>query len=107
MNKYLVMTMMVVVFAITGCDKGADTATPSSITGTYVAGKSTYIFSPNGEVTSKGTPLFPKDEKTTYKVEGGKLNMKFSEGYPMTFSIKPDGSLSLEPLHDVVFKKVD
>lgn len=106
------MVMMAAAFAITGCDSGDSQdrkaiVTPSTINGTYVSENSTYVFSSNGEVTKKGNVTFPGDKITTYKIDGGKVSLKFPEGYPMTLAINSDNSLSLEPLHDIVFKKVD
>lgn len=112
MKQIFTIVIMAVAIAITGCDSGDSQgpeaiATPSTINGTYVSGNSTYVFSSNGEVTKKGNITFPGDKMTTYKIDGGKVSLKFPEGYPMTLTINSDNSLSLEPLHDIVFKKVD
>lgn len=110
MKNTFAILMMVVAFAITGCDKGAikgDVAAPSTLSGTYASKNATLVFTAGGDVVNKGTPIFPGDKKTTYKIDGGKVNFKFPEGLPMTLSINSDGSLSSEPLRDVVYKKVD
>lgn len=112
MKKIFAMVMMVVAFAIAGCDNGdtrgdGGVATLSALDGTYSSGKMTLVFSPDGEVKLKGTPVFPGDKTTKYKIKGEKVSFQFPEGYLMTLSINPDGSLSPEPLRDTIYKKVD
>ncbi|RWA45635.1 hypothetical protein AU476_00965 [Cupriavidus sp. UYMSc13B] len=106
MKKYLVITMLSIVLA--ACNQSASQkeggiVTPSTLNGAYTSGKDTFIFSSDGKVTAKNN-LFP-DKTTTYTIEGGKVSMKFPDGYPMTFSLNSDGSITSNS--NINYKKTD
>lgn len=111
MNKFF--AMLVAAFVLSGCgqdasqSQGGGTTTPPTLIGEYTSGKRTLIFSSDGQVTAKGTAIFPGDKTTTYKIEGGKVHFHFPEGSPMSLAINSDDSLSDEPLRDFIFKKIN
>lgn len=111
MGKVLWGVMLAAVLTITGCGGGSkDGVGPQSrttIVGTYAAKNTTFVFSADGKVTSKGTPVYPVEKTTSYQIADGKVSFQFQDGYPMTLSINDDDTLS----HDIggrsVYKKVN
>lgn len=108
MKKYFAIVMLALVLAACNQDKnqGSDqggVAQSSRLSGTYTSGKDTYVFSSEGKVTAKN-PHFP-DQETTYSIENGKVSLRFSEGYPMSFTMNTDGSLTSGS--NINYKKTD
>lgn len=106
MKRYFVIAMLSI--ALAACNQSASQKegsliTPSTLNGTYTSGKDTFIFSSDGKVTAKNK-LFP-DKVTTYIIDGGKVSMKFTDGYPMTFSLNSDGSITSDS--NTNYKKTD
>ncbi|WP_158664452.1 hypothetical protein [Cupriavidus metallidurans] len=106
MKRYLVIAMLSI--ALAACNQNASqkegsAIAPSTLSGSYTSGKDTFVFSADGKVTAKNK-LFP-DKVTTYSIEGGKVSMKFPDGYPMTFSLNSDGSITSDS--NINYKKSD
>lgn len=89
MNK--IATVFVLSLLLAACGEKTDVSKiPSGIYGTFKIenGKDTFVFTKDGEVTSKH-PLFPS-KVTQYKTNNSEVTFQFNEGYPMKFKIIDD-----------------
>ena len=66
----------------------------STLSGDYQAndGKSTLVFSADGKVKTK--TLMGKEVEATYTIADNKVSFQFPNGFPMSYTINSDGSLS-------------
>lgn len=106
MRKYIFIAMLSLALAACNQDKTSwSLTTPSRLDGTYttVDGKKSYIFSLDGKVRTKS--LGGEELVTSYIREGGKVNFKFPQGYPISMSLNSDGSLTSDS--NINYKKAN
>lgn len=97
MRKYFVIALLPLALAACNEDQGQNlkgVASPSGLNGTYtsVDGKNTLVFSYDSKVKTKS--LRGVEMVTNYTSEGGKVNFRFSQGYPISLTVNSDGSLT-------------